>query len=52
MEKVGLEHSDCLLSTVLVMHNQRDQLKLGLLGKGGGMLVGHTGLVVQDLEIG
>ncbi len=48
---MGLERSDCLLSTVPGMHIQRDQLKLGLPGKGDGVLAGHTGLVVQDLEI-
>ncbi len=47
-QKVGLERSDCLLSTVLAMHIWRDQLKLGLPGKGDGVLVGRTGLVVQD----
>ncbi len=33
------------------MHIRRDQMKLGLPGKGDGVLVGRTGLVVQDLEI-
>ncbi len=50
-QKVVLERSDCTLSMVLVMHISRDQLKLGLPGKGDGVLVGRTGLVVQDLEI-
>jgi hypothetical protein len=43
-QKVGLECSDYLLSTVLAMHIWRDKLKLGLPGKGDGMLVGLTGL--------
>ncbi len=50
-KEVGLEHSDCLLSTVPAMHIWRDQLKLGLPGKGDDVRSGHTGLVVQDLEI-
>ncbi len=49
---MGLERSDCLLSTVPAMYIRRYQLKLGLPGKGDGMLVSRTGLVVQDLETG
>ncbi len=50
-KEVGLERSDCSHSTVPAMHIRKDQMKLGLPGEGGGVLVGRTGLIVQDLEI-
>jgi len=50
-KEVGLERSDSSLCSVAAMHIRRYQLKLGLPGDGDGVLVGRTGLIVQDLEV-
>ncbi len=48
---MGLERPDYMLSTVSMVHVWGHQLELGLPGEGDGLLVGSTGLIVQDLEI-
>jgi hypothetical protein len=48
-KEVVLESLNCALSMVTEMHVRGDQLKLGLPCEGDGLLVGCTGLVVQDL---
>ncbi len=45
------EGPDGPLSSIATMYIWGHQLKLGLPGDGDGVLVGHTSLVVQDLEI-
>ncbi len=50
-EEVVLESSDGAFRTIATMHLWRHQLKLGLPCERDGLLVGSTGLIVEDLEI-
>jgi hypothetical protein len=49
--EVVLESSDGAFCTIATMHLWGHQLKLGLPCEHDGLLVGSTGLIVEDLEI-